>query len=84
MDVRGWSLGAVAKKEGHAVSSESGSKQMRFLMISGMTVILMASAAKSYQTENVFIVVIDGIRDTEAFDDTSHAHIPNLWNNLRP
>ena len=38
----------------------------------------------AYQTENVFIVVIDGIRNSEAFDDPTHQYIPYIWNELRP
>ncbi|KPK67900.1 hypothetical protein AMJ82_09575, partial [candidate division TA06 bacterium SM23_40] len=40
--------------------------------------------ASSYVTENVFLIVIDGVRNTEAFDDTTHTNIPHLWNDLRP
>jgi hypothetical protein len=40
--------------------------------------------ANAGETENVFVVIIDGIRDTEAFDDPSHQYIPYLWNVLRP
>jgi hypothetical protein len=35
-------------------------------------------------TSNVFVVVIDGVRDTEAFEDPSHQFIPHIWNSLRP
>jgi hypothetical protein len=38
----------------------------------------------AYQTHSVFVVVIDGIRDSEAFDDPIHEHIPRIWNELRP
>lgn len=34
--------------------------------------------------ENVFIVVIDGVRNTEAFDDPTHRYIPHIWKALRP
>ncbi len=34
--------------------------------------------------ENVFILVIDGIRNSEAFDDPTHQFIPRIWNDLRP
>ena len=39
---------------------------------------------EAYETENVFIVVIDGLRNKEAFEDPTHQYIPNIWNNLRP
>jgi hypothetical protein len=36
------------------------------------------------QTENVIIVVIDGVRYTETFGDPLHRYIPNIWYRLRP
>lgn len=33
---------------------------------------------------NVILVVIDGLRGLEGFDDLSHQYIPHLWNDLRP
>ena len=42
------------------------------------------AAALEYQTKNVFLVVIDGVRNDEAFDDSTHQYIPHIWNNLRP
>ena len=38
----------------------------------------------AYETENVFVVVIDGLRNEEAFDDPGHQFIPHIWNDLRP
>ena len=32
----------------------------------------------------VVILVIDGIRYQDSFGDPSHAHIPHMWNELRP
>lgn len=40
--------------------------------------------AQSKDTENVFIIVIDGIRNEEAFDDPTHQFIPYIWDELRP
>jgi hypothetical protein len=37
-----------------------------------------------YETENVIILVIDGVRNEEAFDDPTHQYIPHIWNDLRP
>ena len=37
-----------------------------------------------YETENVIILVIDGLRNSEAFDDPHHQYIPHIWNDLRP
>ncbi|MBI4690161.1 MAG: sulfatase-like hydrolase/transferase [Nitrospirae bacterium] len=42
-----------------------------------------ASSAKG-KAGNVIVVVIDGLRNDEAFDDSSHQYIPNMWNNLKP
>lgn len=36
------------------------------------------------KTQNVIIVVVDGSRCTETFDDKEHKYIPNIWNKLRP
>lgn len=40
--------------------------------------------AATYLTENVVIVFVGGIRNTEAFDDTAHQFIPRIWQNIRP
>ncbi|MFQ6059179.1 MAG: alkaline phosphatase family protein, partial [Anaerolineae bacterium] len=40
---------------------------------------------RPYETENVFVVSIDGIRNTEAFDASYPAlFVPHMWNELRP
>ena len=36
------------------------------------------------ETQNVFIVVIDGLRNLEGFEDPTHQYIPRIWNDLRP
>ncbi len=36
------------------------------------------------EIENVFIVIIDGIRNSEAFEHPMHVFIPRIWNDLRP
>lgn len=38
----------------------------------------------SIEIENVFLVVIDGVRASEAFDDPTHEFIPHIWNDLAP
>ena len=48
-----------------------------YLFIAGHTLF-------AQQTDNVFIVVIDGARYTETFGDPNHQYIPRIWNNLRP
>ena len=40
-------------------------------------------AQKSYKTENLVIVVMDGARYSETFGDSSHSYIPNLWNFMK-
>jgi hypothetical protein len=37
-----------------------------------------------YKTKHVFIVVMDGVRYSETFGDSTHALIPHLYNELRP
>jgi len=41
------------------------------------------TAEERYQTENVIIAVMDGVRWTETFGDPEHKHIPEMWKNLR-
>jgi hypothetical protein len=42
------------------------------------------SSASPYLTENVIIVIIDGLRNSEAFEDPTHQYIPHIWNDMRP
>jgi Type I phosphodiesterase / nucleotide pyrophosphatase len=30
------------------------------------------------------VVVVDGLRNLEAFEDPAHQHTPRMWNDLRP
>lgn len=41
-------------------------------------------SSQSYETENVIILVIDGVRNEEAFEEASHQYIPHIWNDMRP
>jgi len=47
----------------------------------GVLAIIMVTTGStwSYQTENVVVVIIDGVRYTEGFGDTAHAYVPNQW-----
>jgi len=38
----------------------------------------------AYLTQNVHIVVIDGVRYSETFGSTTHQYIPTIWNTLKP
>jgi len=46
----------------------------------------VAPRAGAYRTRNVFVVCIDGLRGTEAFDaeEDPAQYIPHMWNDLRP
>lgn len=44
----------------------------------------ISTPASNYETENVIILIIDGLRNEEAFDDSTHQFIPHIWNDLRP
>jgi hypothetical protein len=44
---------------------------------------LTASAPRGAHAQNVFIVVIDGVRNWEGFE-AKGANIPRIWNDLRP
>jgi hypothetical protein len=46
--------------------------------------LLLCTHLAAQQTQHVVIVVLDGIRYTESFGDTTHANIPLIWNQLRP
>ena len=39
---------------------------------------------RQFKTRRVVFVVIDGVRHTEFFSDSSHAYCPGIWNELRP
>jgi len=45
---------------------------------------IYTNLAAKYRTENVFLVVIDGVRYSETFGDPTHQFIPYVWNELRP
>jgi hypothetical protein len=44
----------------------------------------LCTALPAQQTKHVVIVVVDGVRYTESFGDSTHACIPNMWHELRP
>lgn len=48
------------------------------------TLFILQNATFAQETENVFIVVIDGARYTETFGDSTFQNIPNMQQNLRP
>jgi|GEM_PF-2927507 len=39
---------------------------------------------RSFTTRRIVLVVIDGVRHTEFFSDSSHSYCPWIWNELRP
>ena len=43
-----------------------------------------SSNTTGYKTKHVFIVVMDGVRYSETFGDSTHALIPHLYNDLKP
>lgn len=43
-----------------------------------------SSSAANFKTENVVIVVLDGIRYSESWGDAAHTHMPNLREKLAP
>lgn len=59
-------------------------KAVLFAILLGLIGTLLHSTCGAYETENVFIVVIDGLRNQEAFEDSTHQYIPHIWNDLRP
>jgi hypothetical protein len=53
-----------------------------FILIGSLLILL--SNYSVYAAENVFVLIIDGLRNDEAFDDPTHQYIPHMWNDLRP
>ena len=49
-----------------------------------LIVIPLCSTLVVYVTENVFIAIIDGLRNQEAFEDPTLQYISHIWNDLRP
>jgi hypothetical protein len=43
-----------------------------------------ANSSSGYKTKHIFIVVMDGVRYSETFGDSTHALVPHLYNDLRP
>jgi hypothetical protein len=39
--------------------------------------------ARAYTATRVVLVVLDGVRDTEFFENPTHEYIPHIWNDLR-
>lgn len=48
--------------------------------------VILITAGCEYQTQNLFVVVLDGARYSETLGDTTENHsiIPHIWNDLRP
>lgn len=61
-------------------------KHMQWTMpvVTFFAIILFSLPLLAYTTKNVFVVVIDGLRNNEAFEDLDHDLIPHIWNDLRP
>ena len=46
--------------------------------------IAISVCLEAQQTRYVVLVVLDGVRYTETFGDSTHSNIPVIWNQLRP
>ena len=61
--------------------------RIKYIVITSFIFILVTFAV-AYQTQNMFVVVIDGARYSETFGDNSsnlnHSLIPHIWNDLCP
>jgi hypothetical protein len=50
----------------------------------------LAGSVSAFETENIILVSVDGLRDTEAFayefepGQTEHPYMPFIWNTLKP
>lgn len=67
---------------------ENGNRNTGFLaagFIFAVSLLVFISSSPVYAAaENVFVLIIDGLRNDEAFDDPTHQYIPHIWNDLRP
>ncbi|MEK7397955.1 MAG: sulfatase-like hydrolase/transferase, partial [Candidatus Poribacteria bacterium] len=55
------------------------SKRISLFLICLTAILIIVGFAFSYQTENVFLVIIDGARYSETFGDETYANIPNMY-----
>jgi hypothetical protein len=46
--------------------------------------LVIPSKTFCYNTNSFFLIIIDGLRNQEAFEDSTHQYIPRIWNDLRP
>lgn len=53
-------------------------------LAAALVFLLGTSRVEAFRTENVVLVVVDGPRMTETFEEPGHPHIPGIWNLLRP
>ena len=60
----------------------------RLILLMLLFEFILIDYAGAYQTQNMFVVVIDGARYSETFGNNSanlnHSLIPHIWNDLRP
>jgi hypothetical protein len=54
------------------------------ILLAVTTMYVGPSIAEKPQAENLFIIVINGVRYDDAFGDKNHLYIDNIWNKLRP
>jgi len=54
------------------------------LLMAGFTVSLTMAQTDNWQAENVVIIFMGGIRNSDAFDDSTTTYMPRIWNNIRP
>lgn len=67
----GWTLGVAIWMGGVLAMSSCGEKSR-------------TAATRAPKDNKVVLLVIDGARHTEAFDDPVHRYVPRMWNDLRP
>ena len=59
-------------------------KRFALFFIIALALAAAAPALASYETQNVFLCVMDGVRYSDTFGDPKHENIPHMWNDLRP
>ena len=69
-----------------AVGIAAGHATVTRLVLScaGLLLITITPVARAYEADRVVIVMLDGPRLSETFEDPAHLHVPRMWNDLLP
>lgn len=57
----------------------SRSRKIFSFLVCLVIILIFVEYAVAFKTENVFLVIIDGVRYSETFGDETHVNIPNMY-----